>query len=464
MQNFISKVQPAFNRVVQYSEYLHQDTTMHTEEIFRKWAKNKEKICKYVLNRQLILEMPYQEYMLSHNERTELLNNFVKEIRENGDDKLANFVHYNSNCFFEGLTDSEYKIPGTGEVVPKKTKIIKDFKYFIEGWSLSYYQNEASKIIQKSKISGILCMSIHPLDYLSISENTNKWRSCHALDGEYCGGNIEYMADSSTIVCYLKPDNEEHYLPNFPDDVPWNSKAWRVLLFTDPTCSHFILGKEYPFENPALRDALVQLLPKKLDPWGFLNQNIWTSTYNTAYIPIENEDRAAGSMFLPGHYLVSDSNLYNIKKDFMSLIDNHKFYFDIESSSDEFFHPRYYGRRNFKDLKKQKMQIGADIGCVCCGTADLITSSSFLCKECLLNLSDKKCCDILYCERCGNRILEGDEREDEHERVICDDCYNDLFKRCSQCGDYCSRENNFSYEDDVCNECYNSMRDIELPF
>ena len=71
---------------------------------------------------------------------------------------------------------------------------------------------------------------MHPLDYLSLSENTYNWRSCHSLDGEYRAGNLSYMMDKSTVICYLK-SNDDVILSNFGPEVKWNSKKWRVLLY-----------------------------------------------------------------------------------------------------------------------------------------------------------------------------------------------------------------------------------------
>ena len=116
-------------------------------------------------------------------------------------------------------------------MIPRGMKIVKSFKYFEKDEdTLADIQSAASMIIQEDKIEGKLCMSVHPLDFLSLSENTYNWRSCHALDGDYRAGNLSYMVDSSTVICYLKSDRDER-LPNFPPEVKWNSKKWRVLLF-----------------------------------------------------------------------------------------------------------------------------------------------------------------------------------------------------------------------------------------
>ena len=86
------------------------------------------------------------------------------------------------------------------------------------------------------------------MDYLSSSENNYNWRSCHSLDGEYRAGNLSYMLDSSTIVVYLSP-KEKAILPNFPDNVPWNSKKWRVLFFLSNDWNMLFAGRQYPFTS-----------------------------------------------------------------------------------------------------------------------------------------------------------------------------------------------------------------------
>ena len=138
-----------------------------------------------------------------------------------------------------------------GIYVPEGAKIIKSFKHF-EGnkRKLEEMQTAASRVIQADKIEGYIYFSVHPLDFLSLSENAHNWRSCHALDGEYRSGNLNYMVDSSTIVCYVK-SKEDTILPRFPEDVPWNNKKWRVLLFLSDDGYSMMAGRQYPFFNRA---------------------------------------------------------------------------------------------------------------------------------------------------------------------------------------------------------------------
>jgi hypothetical protein len=50
------------------------------------------------------------------------------------------------------------------------------------------------------------------------------------------------MMDEHTMVCYLKASDSVK-LPNFPDDVPWNSKKWRVLLYLSKDLNMLMAGR-----------------------------------------------------------------------------------------------------------------------------------------------------------------------------------------------------------------------------
>jgi hypothetical protein len=55
-------------------------------------------------------------------------------------------------------------------------KLAKAFKFFTDSKTVLYdLQNRASQIIQEDKVEGTLCLSVHPLDFLSSSMNTYNW-------------------------------------------------------------------------------------------------------------------------------------------------------------------------------------------------------------------------------------------------------------------------------------------------
>jgi hypothetical protein len=56
-------------------------------------------------------------------------------------------------------------------------------------------------------------LSVHPCDYLEMSNKDNSWRSCHCLDnGEYLAGTLSYMNDGVSMVFYtIDEDAEKPY-------------------------------------------------------------------------------------------------------------------------------------------------------------------------------------------------------------------------------------------------------------
>lgn len=51
-------------------------------------------------------------------------------------------------------------------------------------------------------------LSVHPCDYLEMSNRNNSWSSCHCLDnGEYHGGTLSYMNDECSMIFYTVDDD-----------------------------------------------------------------------------------------------------------------------------------------------------------------------------------------------------------------------------------------------------------------
>ena len=123
------------------------------------------------------------------------------------------------------------------------------------------YSTFRQKFSSKSK--GKLFLSIHPLDYITISDNNHNWSSCHNFyDGDYRIGNLNYMADKTTLVAYFctddKFDEDLYILPN----TKWNSKRWRVLVHLQEIDGKLVIiyNRQYPFKSDVLIKELDKLL------------------------------------------------------------------------------------------------------------------------------------------------------------------------------------------------------------
>ena len=234
------------------------------DELINTWFKKKQSFLKKFNGP--IYEYPYPVVVTLPDERKEeIYSEFRDTIKD--PDILRFFSQVSTEEFFENrfTTDTDliikpacfddlttlkelnsfdiYTIP-----VNKGAKVLKTLNLFAKNFdttkmhkTIREYQDLASTYIQKQKMTGTLCFSVHPLDFLSISENAENWRSCHALNGDYRSGNLEYMTNESTFVAYIKTD-EDKILPRFPNWLPWNSKKWRTLMFLSNDYSILFAG------------------------------------------------------------------------------------------------------------------------------------------------------------------------------------------------------------------------------
>ena len=199
MREEYKEIQKQFNKVIYHSQGIPNPLT---DELFERWAVAKE----YFITKfgGLIWESPTMvTFPLDAKDRDNKVRQFVDNtvLYRYNNYELARFVQYEQDGFFDNVVSIEYRTEA-GTVIPKGMKLVKAFKYFEKDEQiLDAIQTAASILIQENKIEGKLCISVHPLDFISCSENQYNWHSCHALDGEYRAGNLSYMVDKTTVIC-----------------------------------------------------------------------------------------------------------------------------------------------------------------------------------------------------------------------------------------------------------------------
>ena len=276
-----------------------------------------------------------------------------------------------------------------------------------------------------SKSKGKLFLSIHPLDYITISDNNHNWSSCHNFyEGDYRIGNLNYMADKTTLVAYFCTDDnfdEELYiLPN----TKWNSKRWRVLVHLEEIDGKLVIiyNRQYPFKS----DVLIKELDKLL-----------VETYKTS----------APSTFME----YGDSRLN--KKRLYRTGNGTCHYVDIGRGNS-------FVRIANEYLKDETLihtiTIGEPVYCVECGENITYRGDSGCCDQCT---------DEWYCEDCDG-FYSGDDMIyiESEDRYVCYDCYENSYAECPECGDLCG-SNNMYYseflEKDICMNCLEKIQSLE---
>ena len=156
---------------------------------------------------------------------------------------------------------------GKPVVIEKGMKTMKAFAKLVDALGMSQelfekFRLEHSQALNQKKLKGTLCVSIHPLDYITMSDNACGWGSCMSWveGGCYRRGTVEMLNSPLVVVGYLKADKDMMLIPhtNRYDNMIWNNKKWRELFVVDP---HVITGiKGYPYANEQLECEVIKWL------------------------------------------------------------------------------------------------------------------------------------------------------------------------------------------------------------
>jgi hypothetical protein len=273
------------------------------QHILRFWDRNKTGLFK-MFGKQLILEKDIcfarDQYQLTRDMEDKFFNydydrdpelaQFIQDLRKScnliADYENSNFTWQEKDKrgvlrVVESLlsaydlaantlsTAAEITIPTTGEVVKvcagqKITKVIGKFTH-IFGLSESGFEKfriAHSQVLNQKKLTGRLCLSIHPLDYMTMSDNNSGWDSCMswANEGCYRQGTVEMMNSDMVVVAYLTASEEMPlwWSSNKDDDKYWNNKKWRQLFVINGDIITNV--KAYPYRNDELTNICLNWL------------------------------------------------------------------------------------------------------------------------------------------------------------------------------------------------------------
>ncbi len=108
------------------------------------------------------------------------------------------------------------------------------------------FRDRVSVIRTTQRIDTDVVLSIHPIDFLSMSDNKSGWTSCMSLVGKGSNraGVTEYMNSPTAVVAYM--ESKMPYLPGVPN------KSWRMMLFYDTDNNVALGSRQYPFFSKEL--------------------------------------------------------------------------------------------------------------------------------------------------------------------------------------------------------------------
>ena len=435
VQNQYKKVQEDLEAVLKYAKG-YDKIQIDCSDVMEQWYENKKFLID-LFGGKLIYTFPEViEVELTDKEKDKMFNNFLREIEDYLEDhpSLYQFIEKNQKGFYiNTVVEDQFNIPR----LRKGDKLTKAFKYFVSNETeLRNLQDTASRYIQKTKIKGKLCLSVHPLDYMTISENNSNWRSCHAMDGDFCGGNMNYMVDKSTFVIYLRSEKDEQ-LKCFPEGMLWNNKKWRVLGFANENLNCVWFGKHYPFHCGQLTDKLANYVDSpffKLRFYGY-----------TKFVGVEGLILSNGTKTQAEdtHFVYLQDNLFDVRDIVKQNEDpNIGNFNDITNA----FHgcpasiimKSYYGINHIIDGHwtddpkiLYKVEVGETYKPICGHDLPFWdVTTDFVCSECGA-IATKS---VNKCECCGRTVYGLEEElkwyqefEDEF-LLVCPECYEELSK------------------------------------
>lgn len=448
MTDEIKKIKQDFVEVIKESQglTLWDNKNYNIDPLFDRWYKAKAVLIRRLNAKRdkigenesyFIYEFPEMTFPLDIPTKISKVTGFIDYIEEFLETPdidydlrrdFINFLKANKEGFFENKVVYGWSPECCDEIIPEGMKLLKSFKYFFKGTLLEIIQNKASMVIQENCITGRLCVSVHPLDFLSASETTYDWRSCHALDGDYRSGNMAYMVDNCTVMCYLKTDDRKWPLPRFPKSVPWYSKKWRMYLFLAQKEEVIWAGRQYPYESDALlktvREKVVPMItdiPLYRDTWwgrAYLWTE-WDNSYMTPYFSAKDRYINIGGYLFGAKALVSSANslFYNDLLQSTKYVPSYMYRVEIDSRN------RLADRINDRsDLESIHLKVGNDPICPCCGRNLVEFSDEMICVSCDEQYGTQENDEFVFCSKCGSRIYREDAYEEEGE-WYCDRCW-----------------------------------------
>lgn len=179
------------------------------------------------------------------------INHGAKTVKMLG--KVCKAIGYNYIVYkcphcgqYEILNNSECPYCGQKETPMEKVDGYENFRRL------------HSLVLNQKKLKGDLCLSIHPLDFITMSDNECGWQSCMQWmeeQGDYRLGTIEMMNSAYCVVAYIE---SREPMTLWSMDAKWNSKRWRQLLMITP---EMLLGnKQYPYFSDDLQGAAMKWL------------------------------------------------------------------------------------------------------------------------------------------------------------------------------------------------------------
>lgn len=320
-------------------------------------------------------------------------------------------------------------------------KIVEYFKDIYVFVDFERFRLAHSRILNSKQMKGKLCLSIHPLDFITMSDNASNWTSCMnwVNSGCYSAGTVEMMNSNLVLCCYLKSDKNFIFLPDskkYPNfvlngdnsDYEWNDKKWRQLFYVTPDI--IMGGKAYPYQKESFTKTILSHLKR------LAKENLnWTYQFGPELYKDMIHINSVGEIKNNQDWIYyRETTKHNI------IWNTNKMYNDM--LNDNF--TDYWCYRN--KVKSNKMiNVSGKCNCLKCNSDKLFTSAGYsddyndrfenvesvLCSNCLQQFK----CDNCFEKNIHGAFIRGVMQNGENTYMkICDNCVKEYGRYCPTCG------------------------------
>lgn len=372
-------------------------------KVLRAWNNEKDFLYK-LLGNKLIISKPVtfsKSKTILEEEIDELIDhpfiyNFKSAIDNYNIWSLVSLTSLTENVypgqnFIVSHNGKSIKINQGCKTVRVLGKIAKLFN--IDGYE--DFRLKHSLILNQKTVKGTLHLSIHPLDFITMSDNKCGWDSCMswANNGSYRRGTVEMMNSPCVLVAYISA--KQPYIINHKQ---WNNKKWRELFIVTKDIISNVKG--YPYLNDEFDSMIINWIRELAK--NNLNLDFENNQHEIqAGVPIKDFDEE----FSVWYYTEA---MYN------------DCYEQTVCFSNNFLKE---AEENPSDLNIYYSGLST---CMICGEEGyFLSEGEIVCDDCSENTACSYCGDIIY----------NDHGIEFGDYILCQWCFSEQVGECQKCGD-----------------------------
>lgn len=372
------------------------------------------------------------DFVWREHNYTAIAKNFLNALQNSPNENVEgpNWFYTIADAIFHFTNMAENKYPEDDFVIIdpitraeikiqkgiKMTRLIGKLKnvFGITDDEVKEVQNAISEVRNTARITGQLCISIHPIDFMTMSDSSYDWSSCMSWKrmGCYRAGTVATMNTPCTVVAYVLGKNE-----TFEDRV--FSKKWRSLYIVDSDVICSVKG--YPYAVPQLDELVVNWLAQlynenvKQDAFDLTRivraKGLETNLARTCYPELMEKEVNTGFFEFEAGVMYND---FCSSLEGTGVISREAFQKFMENDSDRIIELSY-GKAHTHCAACGSIVYDMDDACY----EEDDSRPRLLCDECE---PVRRCCD------CG-RVIYGDGGYyDLNGELYCEECYNDMYE------------------------------------